>query len=135
MREHARHQTAVLLRRLAYEVNRVARAGAADAEAVHDLRVAIRRLSRCLRAFAAVYPGRSWKRVRRALRQMMDATAEVRDRDIAMGLLRDAGTANAAAPLRQLARQRGDAARHLAAELHHWRNQSLSRRWREELGL
>jgi CHAD domain-containing protein len=135
MREYARQQTAILLRRLAFEVNRVARAGAGDADAVHDLRVAIRRLSRCLGAFAPVYPGHSWKRVRRSLRALMESAAEVRDRDIAMGLLRDAGAAGGAAPLRLLTRQREDAARRLAADLHHWRNHSLSRKWREELGL
>lgn len=135
MREFARQQTAMLLRRLAYEVNRVARSGAADSGAVHDLRVAIRRLGRCLRAFAPVYPGRSWRRVRRALRDIMDSAAEVRDRDIALQLLRDAGTPPAAPPLRQLAREREDAARHLSTELHRWRTHSLSRRWREELGL
>ncbi|MDE3167410.1 MAG: CHAD domain-containing protein, partial [Acidobacteriota bacterium] len=114
MRDFARLQTAVLLRRLAYEVNRVARDGAAAADPVHDLRVAIRRLSRCLRAFAPVYPGNSAKRIRRSLRELMQAAAEVRDRDIAAQLLLEAGTAESAGPLRHLASQREEAARRLA---------------------
>src|ERR1039458_6517364 len=47
MREYVSDQTGELLRHLAFQVTRTARTG--DAEAIHDLRVAIRRLSRCLR--------------------------------------------------------------------------------------
>ena len=64
MRDYALAQTAILLRRLAFQANRAARTG--DADAVHDLRVAIRRLSRCLRTFAQFYPDNSWKRMRRS---------------------------------------------------------------------
>ena len=48
MQEYAVLQTAILLRRLAFQVNRAAKSG--EAEAIHDLRVAIRRFSRALRA-------------------------------------------------------------------------------------
>src|SRR5229473_321284 len=89
MRDYVRQQTAVLLRRLAYEVNRAAKN--ADEEAIHDLRVAIRRLSRCLQLFSQFYPGRSWKKIRRHLSELMDAAGDVRDRDIAAKLLEQAG--------------------------------------------
>jgi len=52
------------LRRLAFQVSRAARSGK-DAEAIHDLRVAVRRLSRCLRVFAEFYPGDAWKKMRK----------------------------------------------------------------------
>ena len=44
MREYVRVQTGILLGGVAFQVNRTARTG--DAEAIHDLRVAVRRLSR-----------------------------------------------------------------------------------------
>ena len=85
MREYAVLQTAILLRRLAFQVNRAAKSG--EAEAIHDLRVAIRRFSRALRAFAQFFPGRSGKKVRSQLAQVMAAAASVRDLDIALELL------------------------------------------------
>jgi CHAD domain-containing protein len=133
MRDYARTQTAILLRRLAYEVNRASKN--TDADSVHDLRVAIRRLSRCLRTFSQFYPGRSWKKVRRRLKELMAAAGEVRDRDIAVELMQGAGSAPDSHAIKTLGQERHTAARHLTAELHHWKNSSLSRRWREELGL
>ena len=67
MREYVRLQTAMLLRRLAFQVSRNARSGR-DADAIHDLRVAIRRLNRCLRVFAEFYPGSSGRRSAGSLR-------------------------------------------------------------------
>jgi hypothetical protein len=72
MRDYARQQTAILLRRLAYQLNRAARNG--DADSIHDLRIAIRRLSRCLRVFAPFFPADSWKKIRRRLAELMEAT-------------------------------------------------------------
>ena len=79
MREFARSQTAFLLRRFAYQAGRVSRDCGADA--IHDLRVSIRRLNRCLRTFADFYPRRSWKPVRRKLHALMEAAGAVRDDD------------------------------------------------------
>src|ERR1017187_6125566 len=88
MHDYACLETAILLRRLAYQSNRAARDG--DADSIHDLRVAIRRLSRCLRVFAPFFPVGSWKKIRRQLAGLMKATGEVRDRDIALQLLAEA---------------------------------------------
>jgi len=133
MRQYVRLQTSILLRRLAFEVNRTAKTG--DADAIHDLRVAVRRLSRCLRAFSQFYPGRSWKKVRRKLHELMAATGEVRDRDIAVELLLKAGIESEASAIRILEEERCSAAQHLSTVLHHWQERSLSRKWRGELGL
>ena len=65
MREYARQQTAFLLSRLTVAVSRAARD--ANAASIHDLRVAMRRLSRCLRVFAPLYPDGSWKKMRRRI--------------------------------------------------------------------
>src|SRR5258706_12910542 len=89
MHDYVRLQTAILLRRLAFLVSRTAKS--ADHEAVHDLRVAIRRLNRCLRAFSQFYPGQSWKKVRRRLSHLMDGAGGRRDRAIAAQMLQQPG--------------------------------------------
>jgi CHAD domain-containing protein len=131
MRGFVRLQTGILLRRLASQVNRTARTG--DADTVHDLRVAIRRLSRCLRVFAQFYPGRSWKRIRRRLADLMEACGSVRDRDIAIALLEKAGVPAASPLVRQLDAERRAAHRALRRELLRRKARGFSRRWRVRL--
>ena len=131
MREYVRLQTRSLLLRLVSEMNRTACAG--DAEAIHDLRVAIRRLSRCLRVFAQFYPGHSWKPIRRRLADLMDACGSVRDRDIAIGLLEQAGVPADSPLVPQLAAQRRTADRKLRRELWRWKERNFARRWQVRL--
>jgi CHAD domain-containing protein len=133
MRDYARLQTAILLRRLAYQLNRAARNS--DTESIHDLRVAIRRLSRCLRVFAPFYPGDSWKKVRRQLAELMEAAGNVRDRDIAVLLLAEAGLPPRAAVATRLAAERRKASRELLLEIRRWKRRSFSRKWRSRLEL
>jgi len=133
MREYVRQQTAILLRRFAFQVNRAARAG--DAAAIHDLRVAIRRLSRCLRAFAEFYPDRSWKKIRNQLSTLMDAAGAVRDRDIALELLAEAGIPPNAAVVARLQVERRKAGHELLLEIRRWKGRSFSQKWRSRLGL
>jgi CHAD domain-containing protein len=132
MRRHVRSETSALLRRLAFEVNRAA---AADADSIHDLRVAIRRLGRCLLVFSAFYPGHSWKTLRKQLRVLMDAAGAARDYDIAMELLGEAGVAPGAAILRRLAAGRLQTREVLALEIHRWQAADFSRDWRSRLEL
>ena len=133
MREFVRLQTGVLLRRLASQVNRTARTG--DAEQIHDMRVALRRLSRCLRVFAQFYPGHSCKRIRRRMADLTQACGRVRDRDIAIGLLEEAGVPPASPLVRQLDAERRAAQRALRRELLGWKARGFSRRWKVRLEL
>jgi CHAD domain-containing protein len=133
MREYVRKQTAVLLRRVTLQINRASRAG--DADAVHDLRVAIRRLRRCLQVFYQFYPGLSWKKVRRRLAGLMDICGKVRDFDIAIELLGQAGVPPGSPAVRRLKTERVKAERELLAELRRWKISALSRRWASQLGL
>ena len=133
MREFVRLQTGFLLGGLASQVNRAARSG--DAEAIHDLRVAVRRLSRCLRVFARFYPARSWKPIRRRLAGVMDACGSVRDRDIAIELLEKAGVPPASPLVRQLDEERRAADGELRRELRRWKKDGFSRRWSARLEL
>ena len=133
MREYVRRETGILLAGLASQLNRAARTG--DAEAIHDLRVAVRRLSRCLRVFAPFYPARTWKPMRRRLSGLMDACASVRDRDIAIELLQKAGVPAASPLVRQLDEERRAAEEELRRQLRRWKRDGFSRRWRVRLEL
>jgi CHAD domain-containing protein len=131
MREYVRLETRILLRGLAVQVNRSARAG--DAEAIHDLRVAVRRLSRCLRVFAQFYPGDSWKSIRRRLRCLMAVCGSVRDRDIAIELLEKAGVPSVSPLAQRLDEERHAADDELRRELRRWKHRDLPRRWQARL--
>ncbi len=133
MRAYVQFQTGLLLRRFATQTTRTART--ADADAIHDLRVSIRRLSRCLRVFAQFYPAGSWKPVRRRLADLMDLCGSVRDCDIAIELLKHAGVRVTAPLVRQLRAKRRAAAQELQLELRGWKVRSVSRQWRLRLEL
>jgi CHAD domain-containing protein len=133
MREYVRVQTGILLGGVAFQVNRTARSG--DAEAIHDLRVAVRRLSRCLRVFAQFYPARSWKPMRRRLTGLMDACGSVRDRDVAVELLEKAGVGADSPLVRQLHEERRTADGELRRVLRRWKKAGFSRRGRVRLEL
>jgi CHAD domain-containing protein len=133
MRDYVRSQSANLLRRLAFQVSRAAKSG--DAEAIHDLRVSIRRFSRCLRIFAQFYPGNSWKKVRRQLDGLMDKAGSVRDLDIAMELLDDAGVGAGSPVVTRLREERRQAQRNLLREIRLWKNRGFSKQWRSRLDL
>jgi len=131
MREYARRRTDILLRRLADEVKRAAQSG--DADAIHDLRVAIRRLSRCLRVFAQFYPDGSWKKVRARLSDLLHLAGVVRDRDIALALLSEAGVAKRAVVVARMEQERREAGRELLAAVRSWRDGGVAAKWRRQL--
>jgi CHAD domain-containing protein len=133
MREYARQQTGILLRRFAFQVSRAAKSGNADA--IHDLRVSIRRLSRCLRLFSQFYPDKSWKRIRRQVEGIMKLAGTVRDCDITLEALAAAGVPHQAAIVSELGRERAAAGRELLHELERLASRNFSRKWRERLGL
>jgi CHAD domain-containing protein len=127
MQDYVKLKTAELLRKFAAEVDRAAEDK--DPDAVHDLRVAIRRLSRCLRAFAQFYPGRSWKKLRAQLSDLLHAAGAVRDRDIALELVAKAGFGPRAALAIQLRAERDEAHGKFVAEVRRWRDRGFSRKW------
>ena len=133
MREYVQSQTTILLRRLGFQITRAARNG--DPDAVHDLRVAIRRLSRCLQAFGQFYPGHTRKKMRRRLSDLMDACGAVRDLDIAIELLEKAGLPPGSSVVRRIAAERAKTERELLAELRRWKGNAVSHKWKSQLGL
>jgi CHAD domain-containing protein len=131
MRKFVDSQTGILLRKFESQVSRAAKE--CDADEIHNLRVAIRRLRRCLQVFSEFYPGRSWKKIRRRLAELMDAAGEARDRDIALELLAAAGISPRSAAVRQLEDERRKAGHTLQQELGRWKERDFARKWREEL--
>ena len=107
----------------------------ADIEAVHDLRVSIRRLVSCLKAFPEFFSSAGKRKVRRRLREIMALAGEVRDRDIAIELGRQAGLPEGSELLAKLAGERTEAARRLRLLLKHSVKRSMTDKWRDRLGL
>lgn len=133
IRKHALQHGAVLLRRFAYEVNRTARLGNADA--IHDLRVSIRRLIQCLRVFQQFFPRGKAKKVRRSLKELMVQAAEVRNRDVALVLLHKAGIPAGSAAVEKLTQERERDHRALLAQLEGWSRHGSFKKWRAQLEL
>ena len=133
MRDYARLQTAILLRRFAFQVNRTSHSG--DAESIHDLRVSIRRFSRCLRVFSQFYPNGTWRKLRSQLSELMSMAGAVRDRDVALELLADAKISERASAVTRLRAERERLVAELIEELRRRKSRDFSRRWRRRRGL
>lgn len=87
MKKFVRAQTVKRWKQLRQQIRRTAQKPA-DADAIHDVRVAIRRFLACLRTFAPFFEPRQVKKVRKPLRKLLKRCGEVRNRDIAIALLR-----------------------------------------------
>src|SRR5437763_2583064 len=98
-----------LLERLAYQVHRTHQSR--DAEAVHDLRVGIRRFGQSLALFKDVFGSKEVKKIRRRLKSLMELTDEVRDCDVAIELLADSKLPEAPLLVEQVRKRRKEAMR------------------------
>jgi len=133
MRAYAQQQTRTLLRRLAYQVNQTERLG--DADAVHDLRVAIRRFTQCLRVFHQFFPKSEARKIRHKLKLIMQAASDVRDHDITLDLLKDAGFPKKSKPGAAIDKQRKTAEKKLMDVIHRSSRNNSSSKWRTKLEL
>lgn len=107
-------QITLLLRNLTAQVRQTLRS--ANAEAVHDLRVAIRRFDQALLLFKPLLDRKDIRKTRRKLKGVMELAGNVRNCDIAAELL--AGRLDGAR--QHLDEQRRNASRSLAAALRSW---------------
>jgi CHAD domain-containing protein len=130
--DYAREQAGKRLAKLAEEVERAS--ATPDADAIHDLRVSIRRFGQCLRVFGQFFPSGKRRRVRKRLGKVMDLAAEIRDRDIALELLAKAG-AEQAAVAEKLAGERRRAEQDLIQAVQRWQAKDFSRKWSAQLEL
>jgi CHAD domain-containing protein len=133
LRSYAMQQTRTLLRRLAFQIHRAGRA--ADAGAVHDLRVAIRRFAQCLRTFEAFYPHGQVRKIQRKLKTVMQTASHVRDRDITVELMRAARIAKGSRAVAAVEKERKQAERELVEAIRRTGKTNFSRKWRAKLGL
>jgi CHAD domain-containing protein len=130
-RKVVRSQTAARLKKLEVELRDAARRPK-DATAIHDLRVAIRRLSEELRVFEAWFEPAPAKRIRRRLRKLMEHCAAVRNCDIALEVLRAAGWRKPEL-FAALEEERRRTRQALARKLAGWRRRDRVRQWRGHL--
>ncbi|HEU0123133.1 MAG TPA: CHAD domain-containing protein [Bryobacteraceae bacterium] len=118
---------AAALDRLTRELERVAAHSGEDA--VHDVRVAVRRAAEALRLTGQDMP--KARRLRRELRTVRRDAAAVRDRDVARRLLRRLGLPAADPALIYLAGQRDCAASQLRGDLSRLLQKDRPARWRK----
>lgn len=133
LRAYAGMRVAGLIGRVETELDRLAEAR--DADAIHDLRVSIRRLTQALRALRGVLPKKGSRRVRRELKPLMDLAGEVRTRDIALELYGAAGVSAGSDPCVRLRQERQNAIGALADSAAGLRKSGCAARWRSELDI
>ena len=63
--------------------------GVEDLEPLHDMRVATRRLRAAMEMFRPCFPRKPYRRAMKPLKALADALGERRDRDVAIGFLRE----------------------------------------------
>ena len=90
-RRFAMEQGAALLRAVRTEIRHARRGARPSVNAVHDVRVATRRLDACLDVFASEFRRKGARKLRLQIRELRKAAGAVRDRDIAIELYREAG--------------------------------------------
>ena len=129
----ANEQTATRLGKLAFQV--VTAAKSMDADAVHDLRVAIRRFNQSLTVFSSLFPKQESKKIRKRLDRIMEVAGEIRDRDIALEFLAEAGVKPQDPLWARIASERTLAERTLAEKVKRWNSANYSAKWRSALQL
>lgn len=121
------------MERLAFEANRTAKSPGADA--VHDLRVAIRRLQQGLVTFKELFPRKPAKRIRKQLKAVLAAAGKLRDCDIALEILTRTAQPGAAALERHVHGARRTAERSLRLVLKHLSLRKRISKWCRQLSM
>jgi CHAD domain-containing protein len=106
-----------------------------DADAVHDLRVSIRRLGQSLDVFGALLPKGEAKKVRKTLSRLMAVAGQIRDRDIALEFLAEAGLSRDDQLWKRLKAGRRDANKDFARRVKRWSQGQFADKWRSSLRL
>ena len=130
-RRFAREQADRLLGRLAFQIGRAVKAHNADA--VHDLRVSIRRFEQAMRVFKPCFRGKDLRKIRRELKRVMAAAGEVRNHDIALKLLAKSKRLEGTGIQPKVQNRRREAERSLLTLLKTWLERKSSLKWRGAL--
>ncbi len=130
-RRFARDHADRLLGRLAFQVSRAIKSQ--NAEAIHDLRVVIRRFAQALRIFKPCFRGKELRKIRRELKRMMAIGGQVRNHDIALKLLAKSKRAERSGLQARIKGGRREAERSLNTVLKRWLERKSSLKWRTAL--
>lgn len=122
-------QTGRLLERLASQIDTTIRQrGRADA--IHHLRVAVRRFAQAVAVFKPCFPEKESRRIRRRLKAILALAGPVRDCDIALEIVAAQKKTALAVKLRA---RRQRAGRALMATLQQWVARKSAARWRQAM--
>lgn len=124
-------QSERLLRSLNVQAARAATSSGIDA--VHDLRVAIRHFRRILAVLKSCFPGPETRHLRKELKAITVRAGGVRDRDIAIALIRKLVGAEYPEMLAEFRGRRTEAAQVLRASLRDWNTNGSWNAWRRAL--
>lgn len=113
--KYAVKETKIRLKRFSKNLRHAAK-HAEDPEAIHDLRVSIRRVVQAFNTFRELLDPAAVKKLRRRLHKLMDLCAAVRNCDVALTLLDQVGFTTGAS-LSRLKKTRGDAGERLHRRL------------------
>lgn len=125
--QHARDLLRKATTRLDREIGRTMEDPGEDP--VHDMRVAIRRLSQALRTFSALFPAREARAMRQALKPSLAAAAVARDLDVGLELLHKEGLPAEHPLLSKMAAERRRAGLALIGHLYLLRAEELPAAW------
>lgn len=131
MKQFVQEQVAARLARVAFQVQHAVKLP--DDDAIHDLRVAIRRFNAALKLFAGILGEKQTRRIRKQLKAVMKRAGEVRDRDITMQMARKAGVADTSRLVKKMKREREEKMAALKKELTRLDRKDFTRKWREHL--
>ena len=130
-RRFAREQADRLLGRLAFQIGRAIKSH--NAEAVHDLRVSIRRFAQTLRVLRPCFRGKELRKIRRELKRIMAVAGEVRNHDIALKLLTKSKRPERTSLQPKIQSRRQETERSLITLLKSWLERKSSVKWRDAL--
>lgn len=130
--EFARRETEARMNRVLAELERATRQP--DEEAVHDLRVAIRRFSQALRIFGPLLPAKGARKLRRRVKVVLDAAAVVRDLDVGLEMLLEEDVPESEALVQEMRAERRRAELFLVGQVCLLRAEDLEKDWRAHLG-
>ena len=128
--KYAAQASTRLLGRLAFQMN--ASMKSPDPDAVHDLRVAIRRFTQALTIFNECFPGKEKRKIRRRLKRLMGLAGAARNYDVTLKLLAKSPQEHSALRAR-IASQRKESARTLTGALKRRIERKSSLKWRTGL--
>ena len=125
----AANRTLGLLDDLAVQIKRTRKSPSPDA--VHQVRVALRRFSQSLSAFRTLFVGKGVGKIRRKLRTLMSLAGAVRDCDVALKFIQKwRGPAEIVVKLQQ---RRKESAQQLVSKLSQWTGRRFHQTWRATL--